>query len=245
MLMFTAPSSIESNMIIISFCRFINSLSSSSCSGSFDSLSCMWANINRKPPTASHRRLWAKVSWLPWHGPCKASPVGKELHHGKVPLQSAQTGHLPQRCGWDKGLEIALVCSLTRVVVNLTCLNISDENRCFQIALLYCYSCEKVDHCWAINLHTTRNFHRSHFSQPTPSQRSNYRLNKPERIQDKEVDKYLDVLSEGCKQLLANFDGSYKVELSSIIDSVLARIVPVEVHHRLLDAQQVIYSADY
>ena len=39
------PSSMERSMIIISFCSFMNSRSSSSWSGSLDSLSCMWAKM--------------------------------------------------------------------------------------------------------------------------------------------------------------------------------------------------------
>ena len=65
----TFPSNMDSIIIIMSFCSFMNSRKSSSCSGSFESLSCMCANRKRKPLTASHKRECASASWLPVHGP--------------------------------------------------------------------------------------------------------------------------------------------------------------------------------
>lgn len=41
-------------MITMSFCRLSNSLSNSTWLECFDSLSCIFANRKRKPPTASH-----------------------------------------------------------------------------------------------------------------------------------------------------------------------------------------------
>lgn len=35
----------------------------------WDNFICMWANTCRKPTTASHKRLCAKLCWLPVHGP--------------------------------------------------------------------------------------------------------------------------------------------------------------------------------
>lgn len=36
----------------------------------WESFICMWAKTWRKPTTASHKRLWARLCWFPVHGPC-------------------------------------------------------------------------------------------------------------------------------------------------------------------------------
>lgn len=35
----------------------------------------MWAKTWRKPTTASHRRLWARLCWFPLHGPWMNTPI--------------------------------------------------------------------------------------------------------------------------------------------------------------------------
>lgn len=58
------------------------------------------------------------------------------------------------------------------------------------------------------------------------------------------INVHLNILSECSKQLFADFDGSDEVELASFFNSLFARVVPVEVHHRLLNTQQVIHRTD-
>ena len=164
------PSSMDNNIIIISFCRFINSLSNSSCSGSLDSLSCMWAKMKRNPPTASQRRLWAKVNWLPWQGPCS-----RRKHY--------------------------IDCDTSYIeLINKHNFMKSCVSADYSISSIYLIG-------WYVNTD-------------------------------------LDVLRKSSKHLLAHFNSSNEVELSSIVNGFLARIVPIEVHHRLLDTQQVVYCAN-
>lgn len=55
---------------------------------------------------------------------------------------------------------------------------------------------------------------------------------------------YLDVFSESSEDLLSNTDGADKVQFSSFINSVFAGVVPIEIHHRFLNTQQIIYCTD-
>lgn len=50
----------------------------------WDSFICMFAKTCKKPTTASHSLLWAKLCWFPIHGPCKKNVeerVGKKIQH--------------------------------------------------------------------------------------------------------------------------------------------------------------------
>jgi hypothetical protein len=55
------PSSIDSIIVIMSFWRLRSSFSKSTWLKCFDSLSCIWENRNKKPPTASHNLQTEKV----------------------------------------------------------------------------------------------------------------------------------------------------------------------------------------
>lgn len=55
----------------------------------------------------------------------------------------------------------------------------------------------------------------------------------------------LNDLRERVKHLTGNSDGLKEINFSSRINQLLARIMPIEVHNRLLQSQQVIDSADY
>ena len=55
------PSSIDSIIVIMSFWRLRSSFSKSTWLECFDSLSCIWENRNKKPPTASHNLQTQKV----------------------------------------------------------------------------------------------------------------------------------------------------------------------------------------
>lgn len=48
---------------------------------------------------------------------------------------------------------------------------------------------------------------------------------------------YLNVLSKSSEDLLGHVDGPAEVALARRVDDLLARVVPVEVHHGLLQPQ--------
>ncbi len=54
----------------------------------------------------------------------------------------------------------------------------------------------------------------------------------------------LNDFSEGVEDLAGNPDGLEEVGLPGRIDDLLARVVPVEVHHGLLETEQVVDGAD-
>ena len=54
----------------------------------------------------------------------------------------------------------------------------------------------------------------------------------------------LNDFSEGVKDLTGNPDGLEEVRLPGRVDHLLAWIVPVEVHHGLLQTEQVVDGAD-
>lgn len=65
------PSNMESMSTIISFCKFRNSRSNSSCVLFLYNFSIMCANKKKNPLIASHNREFANVIWFPAQGPCQ------------------------------------------------------------------------------------------------------------------------------------------------------------------------------
>ena len=56
---------------------------------------------------------------------------------------------------------------------------------------------------------------------------------------------HLDDFSDGVEHLAGNSDGGEEVGLASRVDQLLTRVVPVEVHDRLLQPQQEVDHADH
>ena len=55
----------------------------------------------------------------------------------------------------------------------------------------------------------------------------------------------LDDLSEGVEHLAGDSDGLEEVALAGRVNDVLSGVVPVEVHHGLLEPQEVVHGADH
>lgn len=54
---------------------------------------------------------------------------------------------------------------------------------------------------------------------------------------------HLNAFRQRIEHLAAHLNGAQKVLLSALVDHLLARVVPIEVHDRLLQPQQIVHGA--